>query len=175
MEPPRGGNLARNVPEDVLNIWNQADEKRSPAQWAMRFVWDKPEVGLILSGMNEILHIDENVEEAGKALPESLTEKETGLIDKVKEIYKSRMAVDCTNCQYCMPCPVGVDIPGCFNFLNTGAMFENMEYAKGQYKTFMTGDKKASTCIECGACEEKCPQHIEIRNMLKEVIKKFGE
>lgn len=175
MEPLRGGNLARNVPEDIMNIWNQADEKRSPAQWAMRFVWNKPEVGVILSGMNEIPHIDENVEEAGKALPESLTEKETVLIDKVKEIYKSRMAVDCTNCQYCMPCPVGVDIPGCFNFLNTGAMFENMKYAKGQYKTFITGDKKASTCIECGACEEKCPQHIEIRKMLKEVIKEFGQ
>ena len=175
MEPLRGGYLAKNVPEDIMKIWDQAEENRSPAQWAMRFLWDQPEVGLVLSGMNEISYIEENVEEAGKAHPQSLTKNEIGLIDQVKEIYKSRMAVDCTNCQYCMPCPVGVDIPGCFGFLNTGTMFEDMKYAKGQYKTFMTGDKKASTCIECGACEEKCPQHIQIREMLKKVVEEFGQ
>lgn len=175
MEPLRGGYLAKDVPDEIMDIWNQADEKRSPAQWAMSFLWNKPEVGLVLSGMNDISQIDENVEAAGKVQPGSLTEKDAGLIEQVKEIYKSRMAVNCTNCQYCMPCPVGVSIPGCFGFLNTGAMFEDMKYAKGQYKTFILKDNRASNCIECGVCEDKCPQNIDIRTMLKEVVKEFGD
>lgn len=175
MEPLRGGNLANNVPKDIMDIWKQADERKSPAQWAMRFIWDNPEIGIILSGMNDISQINENIEEAGKAYPQSLTEKEKNLISNVKEIYKSRMAVDCTNCQYCMPCPVGVNIPGCFKTLNTGSMYQNMAFAKSQYNTFILGDSRASKCIECGECEDKCPQHIEIRKMLKEVVKEFGE
>jgi hypothetical protein len=95
-------------------------------------------------------------------------------VDFLKD-YISRMAVDCTNCQYCMPCPVGVDIPACFSFLNTGSMFEDMKYAKGQYNIFLQGDKRASSCIECGECETKCPQHIEIRKELKKVVVEFGK
>jgi hypothetical protein len=173
MEPLRGGRLAKNVPDDIMKIWKQVDEKRSPAQWAMRFVWNHPEVGLLLSGMNEIAQIDENIEGADKAYPETLTDKESAAIDKVKEIYKSRMAVDCTYCQYCMPCPVGVSIPQIFDLLNTGHMFDDMENAKEQYNMFVKDENKASKCVECGECEDKCPQHIEIRKMLKEAVEEF--
>ncbi len=173
MEPLRGGRLANNVPSDIMEIWTQVDEKRSPAQWAMRFVWNHPEVGLLLSGMNEIAQIDENIEGADKAYPGTLTEKESATIDRVKEIYQSRMTVDCTYCQYCMPCPTNVDIPAIFDLMNTGHMYNDMENAKKQYTMFIKDENKASKCIDCGICENKCPQHIEIRKMLKEVVEEF--
>lgn len=175
MEPLRGGNLARNIPNDVKAVWDQADVKRSPAEWGFKFIWNQPEIGVVLSGMNEMRQIVENISTASNTEPNSLSKKEVNLIDEVKKIYKDRTVVDCTNCKYCMPCPFGVDIPGNFIHLNNASIYGDVERTKNIYNDFVKGEKRASNCRECGKCEEVCPQHINIRDMLKEVVKTFGE
>ncbi len=176
MEPLRGGSLVKNVPKDIKNVWNKADTKRTPAEWAFRFLWDHPEVSVVLSGMNDMEHIKENIENTEEAYPNSLTEKERELINEVKKIYKDRVVVNCTTCKYCMPCPVGVNIPECFTQLNNASMYNDVEGAKFHYTILLDKhDKKASNCIECGKCEEACPQNIPIREMLKKVVNTFEE
>jgi predicted aldo/keto reductase-like oxidoreductase len=176
MEPLRGGNLAGRVPEEVKAIWDEADVKRSPAEWALRWVWNRPEVSVVLSGMNEQEQVEENIRIAGEAYPDSLTEKELQLVARVEETYRRLMAVGCTGCAYCMPCPEGVNIPVCFELLNTKRMFKDKRADLG-YRIRTSGladsPSNASLCTECGSCEELCPQHLEIPELLKEVVAEF--
>lgn len=172
MEPLRGGNLSKQVPDDIKAIWDKADVKRSPAEWALKFIFNHPEVDVVLSGMNEMEHIEENIRNASETTPNSLTDKEIQLIENVKELYKSKIKVGCTKCAYCMPCPKGVDIPACFSLYNESSMFD-FDMAKLEYSKFVKKENKASVCIECGQCEEKCPQHLNIREKLKEVAELF--
>ena len=118
MEPLRGGNLTNPVPPAVKEIWDEAPTKRTAAEWALRWVWNHPEVTVVLSGMNEETHIEENLKVAGEAYPNSLTETELQLIKKVEQKYRELMKVGCTGCRYCMPCPSGVNIPLCFELYN---------------------------------------------------------
>ncbi|AVQ38591.1 aldo/keto reductase [Clostridium botulinum] len=173
MEPLRGGNLARIVPKDVKEIWNKAHIKRSPAQWGFRFLWNYPEITVVLSGMEKMAHIEENIKESNNGYANSLTEKELELIDRVKEIYISRIKVDCTNCRYCMPCPFGVNIPKNFKYLNMASIYSNVKKQKKKYVSYLNKNEKASNCRKCGKCEEACPQNIKIRNMLEEVARTF--
>ncbi|MBF0499751.1 MAG: aldo/keto reductase [Candidatus Riflebacteria bacterium] len=170
MEPLRGGSLANNVPPSVQKLWDNAPVHRSPAAWAFQHVWNHPEVSVALSGMNEEAQLTENLEIAQKAVPNSLSDAEKALIESVRKEYRSRIKVDCTACKYCMPCPAGVNIPGCFGMLNNLAMFENPDAVKFQYNVFL-GQGKASKCVQCGECAPKCPQHIPIPEKLKEVVK----
>lgn len=170
MEPLRGGKIAANVPADIQNVWDKADIKRSPAEWGLRFLWDQPEVSLILSGMTEMDHVIGNIKASEDAYPNCLTEKEKSLIEEVKGIYKSRMRVNCTNCRYCMPCPGGVNIPESFNQFNNAHLFNDIKGARNHYNNFVREYERASKCLECGKCEEQCPQHIPIRDMLKEAV-----
>lgn len=174
MEPLRGGNLARNVPDEVKAVYDKADVKRSPAEWCFRFVWNHPEVSLVLSGMNDMEHIKENIRISNDGYPNSLSEKEIAIINEVKEVYKSRTKVNCTSCKYCMPCPFGVNIPRNFALLNNASIYGNVEGVKQQYNSLDKEGKSAANCRECGRCEKACPQHIEIRKMLKEVVKTLG-
>ncbi|WP_099191268.1 aldo/keto reductase [Tepidibacter mesophilus] len=173
MEPLRGGSLGRNVPDDIQDVWDKADVKRSPAEWALRFLWDQPEVSVVLSGMNDMNHIDENIKTASDTYENSLTEKERRLIDEVKDIYLNRMVVNCTDCKYCMPCPAGVNIPRNFEILNGASMYNDVEHFKWMYSNFVGYKEKALHCVECGKCEEACPQHINIIDSLKSVTKLF--
>ncbi|EJO5347603.1 aldo/keto reductase [Clostridium botulinum] len=173
MEPLRGGNLARVVPKDIKKIWDEANIKRSPAAWALRFLWNHKEVTVVLSGMEEMDHIKENIKEANNGYVNSLTEKELELIDRVKEIYISRLKVDCTNCRYCMPCPFGVNIPKNFKYLNMASIYNDLKKQKKKYIGNLNKNEKASNCRKCGKCEEACPQNIKIRNMLEKVAKTF--
>jgi len=174
MEPLRGGVLAGNTPDDIAFIWNQSDIKRSSAEWALRFVWDHPEVSVVLSGMNQIKQIKENIESAEQAYPDSLTMGEKNLIDQVQDMYRKKMAVDCTQCRYCMPCPVGVDIPENFMHLNNAALFkDDFDDIKHLFNVYCGGQSHARNRVECGLCEPKCPQNIPIIKMLKEVVKTF--
>lgn len=173
MEPLRGGNLANVVPEDVNEIWNKADIKRTPVEWALRFLWNQPEIDIVLSGMTEMEHVTENIRIASEAYPNSLNNYELELIDEVKSIYKTRARVNCTGCQYCMPCPAGVNIPVNFSHLNNLAIYRHNSYAKYQYGAFVPESQKASNCVECGKCENDCPQNIPIREVLKEVSLNF--
>jgi hypothetical protein len=179
MEPLRGGTLTKKVPDEVQAIWNEADVKRSSAEWALRWIWNHPEVTVVLSGMNEEAHIEENLRIADKALPDSLTEKELMLISRVEAAYRMLTKAGCTGCRYCMPCPSGVDIPGCFEAYDTLKMFNETNHARFVYvRNFAwlhTEPAYASLCKECGKCAEKCPQHLPIPDLLKEVTREFED
>ena len=177
MEPLRGGNIAGNVPPDVQELWEEAETKRSPAEWALRWIWNHPEVTCVLSGMNEEAHIDENIEIANDSFPESLGENELQIVDSVRKKYLELMKIECTGCNYCMPCPSGVNIPSCFEFYNSAHMFGNHKRAKMMYLFFLSGavadPAYASMCEKCGECEEACPQNLAIQNTLENVADEF--
>ncbi|MFW5490668.1 MAG: aldo/keto reductase [Desulfovibrio sp.] len=177
MEPLRGGNLGLPTPPPaVAEIWDEAPIRRAPAEWGLRWVWNHPEVTVVLSGMNEEAHVQENMEIADEARPESLSAEEVALVDRAGKKYRELMAVGCTGCGYCMPCPMGVQIPSCFNFFNKLHMFGNPEESKRMYTNFVQGGILnrepgfASQCVECGECLEKCPQQIAIPEVLKQVV-----
>ena len=173
MEPLKGGRLAGTVPADVAAAWDSAETRRSPAQWALRWVWDQPQVSLLLSGMTTAEQVADNIATASAGEPGSLTEAERELVGTVREIYRSRIKADCTACKYCLPCPAGVDIPGVFARLNNASLYDDFEGAKAAYLEKVT--EKASACTQCGACIPKCPQNIEIPDVLREALVLFGE
>ena len=175
MEPLRGGKLASPVPPAVEEIWNEAPVKRTAAEWGLRWVWNHPEVTVVLSGMNEETHIEENLAVADKAYPNSLNEAELQLVKKVEQKYREIMKAGCTGCRYCMPCPEGVDIPACFDAYNNLHMFGNADETKFMYAVGLSGTLSggkpgfASQCVQCGQCLEKCPQHLDIPTILESV------
>lgn len=169
MEPLRGGYLVSSPP-DIQKRWDSAETKRSPVEWGLRYLWDYPEISVVLSGMSDIEQIKCNVKIAERGFPNSLTENEKKLIYKVRDIYRSKTRVNCTGCQYCMPCLSGVNISESFKYLNNAEMFNNVEGEKLLYSGL---EGKASNCTECGECEERCPQEISIREILKEIVKRF--
>jgi predicted aldo/keto reductase-like oxidoreductase len=176
MEPLRGGNLGLSTPPDAIGaIWNEARVRRTPAEWALRWVWNRPEVTVILSGMNEESHIRENIALADTAQANALTQEELDLVERVSQTYRELMKVGCTGCGYCMPCPAHVTIPICFEEYNRLHMFGAVEAGKFRYALRMSGDLVdgrpgyASQCVTCGACLEKCPQHIPIPDFLAQI------
>ncbi|HNS67414.1 MAG TPA: aldo/keto reductase [Mesotoga infera] len=173
MEPLRGGKLASNVREDILSIWRSTGIERSPAAWALRWVWNDPAVGVVLSGMSNMDQVKENIATAREALPDSLSASELAIVERVSEEYKKSIRVNCTGCNYCMPCPNGVAIPSCLEFFNDAYMFDSIEDHKNAYLRFIKEESRASNCIECGRCEELCPQGIPIIESLKEVAALF--
>ena len=169
MEPLRGGKLTKNPPDEVKAIWNLAEVKRTPAAWALKWIYNNPRITTVLSGMGKMEEVLENIEIAGTSLPNTLTQKEINLIDMVKEKYKTFTKIGCTSCGYCMPCPSGVAIPNNFNLYNEAFIYNNVEPSKFSYDRFMTDQSRASGCIDCGQCEGLCPQNLPIRVHLKEV------
>ncbi|MCL2688177.1 MAG: aldo/keto reductase [Methanobrevibacter sp.] len=170
MEPLRGGMLVDKLPKDGKKQIENFNIKRSPGEWALRWVWNHPDVKVVLSGMNKEEHIEENIKAASDALPNSLSNPEKEMLEKVKEEFKSKIKIECTNCAYCMPCPHGVDIPTCFSSYNDKSIFGGFK-PLAMY-VFATGDKSgAFKCTGCGACEKKCPQEIAIVEELKNVSK----
>jgi len=149
-------------------------------EWALRWVWNHPEVTVVLSGMNEEAHIEENLAIAGNALPDSLTKDELKCVEAAGRKYKTLMKVGCTGCGYCMPCPSEVAIPACFEVYNKMHMFGNLQEAKFLYAIRMSGifgaaSGYASQCVQCGECLEKCPQHIEIPEFLEMVAEELED
>ena len=173
MEPLKGGMLTKHVPE-VDKIWAESGSFRSPAGWGLQWVWDHPEVDVVLSGMTTMDQVKENLKYAETGRPGQLTAKDLALFEKVKEAYRSRIKVDCTRCDYCQPCPGGVNVSGCFNIYNNAFMYGDPGQLKMVYNMYMA-DGCASKCTECGECEEKCPQKLPIRDTLKDVVKLFGK
>lgn len=173
MEPLRGGKLATNVRDDILSIWTSSGIDRTPAAWALRWVWNDPDVGVVLSGMSTMDQVRENIETAREASPNSMSSSELAIVDRVREEYKKRIKVSCTGCSYCMPCPSGVAIPTCFDFFNDAYMFDSIEDHKKAYLRSVKKENRASLCVECGRCEELCPQNIPIIEQLKEVSSLF--
>ncbi|HTY53358.1 MAG TPA: aldo/keto reductase [Methanomicrobiales archaeon] len=179
MEPLRGGNLTKTMPPAIQEIWDEAPTKRTPAEWALRWVWNHPEVTVVLSGMNDEMHIRENLRVAGEAYPNSLTKAELQLVQRVEKKYRELMKVACTGCRYCMPCPSGVNIPLCFEEYNNLHLVDNPEGEKFMYAARLGGavalgePEFASLCVQCGECVEKCPQHLDIPTILESVVEEL--
>jgi len=171
MEPLRGGNLAAKAPDKVKARFAEYKEQRSPAFWALRWVWNHEEVSVVLSGMNVLDHVKENIEAAKMTTPNSMSEEEIKTVDDVKEIYSSLMKVPCTGCNYCMPCPFGVDIPGIFADYNNkyffGGQMARFQYIGREVGLFGMTKSSADLCTQCGKCEKHCPQSIQIRKELQ--------
>ena len=175
MEPLRGGRLVNNLPEKARKLFENYEIKRTPAEWAFRWLWNQPEVTCVLSGMNSVEMIEENVKNASTSEAGEFTAKEENLLKEVVKAINEKMKVGCTGCGYCMPCPKKVDIPGTFsayNKLHTDGKFTGLrEYIMC---TLLRKDStSASNCIECGKCEGHCPQKIEIRKELKNAKKEL--
>ncbi len=169
MEPLKGGKLANNLPEAAQRIFDQAEAKRTPADWALRWVLNHPEVSVALSGMNAMDQVTGNLKTASETQANSLSANEIEALDQVKRIFKKRIKVDCTTCGYCMPCPAGVDIPTCFTMYNNYHMFGSED----GYNRWLAPQQRASMCTECGTCETHCPQGISVRRELKNVCALF--
>ena len=176
MEPLRGGLLARkNL--SVEAVFNKSGKKWTPVEWALRFVWNHPGVSVVLSGMNSDTQVEENIRIANNAEPDSLSSFELMCIDEAKKVFAERLKVGCTGCGYCMPCPAGVNIPLCFSYYNDRYIYDDKSI-KFVYMGVLAGvdgtkPSYASLCKNCGKCERHCPQHIQIRNNLKNVSKEM--
>jgi len=173
MEPLRGGALARPIP-GAAELWASAGAERTPAEWGLAWLWDQPEVTVVLSGMSAMDQLDENLAHANLARPGSLSPVERAVYDDVRALYRDRAAVGCTRCGYCQPCPSGVDIPECFSHYNEAFVYGDTAGAKSGYHIFARYGGAASKCTECGECEERCPQGLPIRKYLKAVTELLG-
>ena len=172
MEPLRGGKLV-NLPDAARKLLKEDSHGYTPAELGLRWLWNQPGVTCVLSGMNSMDMVEENIKIASSATVGSFDEEDMQVVEGVKEIFREREKVGCTGCRYCMPCPRGVDIPGNFYYYNLMYM-ENKTSARFSYAQAMGLRLEpgfASQCVECGKCEKHCPQHLPIREKLKEADK----
>jgi len=165
MEPLRGGQLTKNVPPDVQKIWDSAPRKRTPADWALQWVWNHPEVSVVLSGMSTMEQVEQNIASANESGPATLTGEELGLIGCVRDRYQALSRIPCTDCRYCLPCPSGVNIPHVFEIYNDAMIYGDEQQAQMSY-SWLDKEERANVCVECGECLEKCPQQIDIPDWL---------
>ncbi len=173
MEPIRGGQLS-NPPEAVAALWESAPRKRTPAEWALQWVWNQPEVSLLLSGMSTMEQVQENVDSADRSAVGGLTVEELALVDRVRDAYRSLIPVPCTGCEYCQPCPSGVAIPRILEMYNEAVMYRSPDKGRLFY-SWLEPEQRADRCAECGECEEKCPQKIEVITWLKKAHQALGQ
>jgi len=179
MEPLRGGLLSGDVPAIHQHLID-APVRRTPSEWGLRWVWNHPEVTVALSGMSAMEQVRENLAIARQGVAGSLPPAELAVVEKMRDAFASRVKISCTGCRYCMPCENGVDIPSCFMYYNQAYSFEAKEKAAGVYSWALSGaftdgiPGYASCCLQCGECEEKCPQHLPIREYLQDVNDYFG-
>ncbi len=170
MEPLRGGKLVNLLPPEAKRLFAESPRGWTPAEWALRWLWDQPAVTCVLSGMNDLEMIEENCRIADEVQPGALTKEDFALLERVKTAIQQRVKAPCTGCGYCMPCPKGVDIPGAFRCYNE--MFtEHKRTGRREYWQVVGLRKEpafATQCVGCGKCESHCPQHLPIRALLKE-------
>ena len=175
MEPLRGGKLVNNLPQEALDAFASHPAGHTPAQWALRWLWDQKEVTCILSGMNSMEMLEDNIRTACTTQVGELGETEAQMYAQAVRAINAKMKVGCTGCGYCMPCPKGVDIPGTFAAYNR--LYSEGKFA-GLKEHFMCSAARqdstaAYNCVECGKCEKHCPQHIAIRKELKNAGKEL--
>ncbi len=161
MEPLLGGRLAK-PPESVAALYRQREEQRSPAEWALQWIWDQPEVATVLSGMSTMEQVEANLMAASRSAVGSLGPTAHEFISRLRAAYRDRMAVDCTKCNYCMPCPSGVNIPTNFELYNDAFLHDDAPGARFLYRLFLLPAAQAGACTACRECEEKCPQRIPV-------------
>jgi predicted aldo/keto reductase-like oxidoreductase len=178
MEPLKGGQLAGNMPDKVSEIWDKSEVKRTGADWAIRWVLNHPEITCVISGMNSMDQLRENLDITNDVLANSLAESELELYQEVKQVFIDLMKINCTTCGYCLPCPVGIDIPGCFDLYNEKYLFNDraagVRYILRMGGVFSSNPSHAGLCIDCGKCVKACPQKLEIPELLEEVSHDLG-
>lgn len=167
MEPLRGGTLASDLPDPVQDAFEDADADRPPVEWALQWLWDQPEVSTVLSGMSRLDQVRENVEIAAESGVGQFSVDDHATIERARDRFEALMAVDCTGCDYCTPCPTGVEIPRNFDLYNRIEMGDDPEAVLGEYDS-MDETARADACVACGECETACPQNLEIISLLEE-------
>ncbi len=165
MEPLKGGKLA-SAPKEINEIWGKSEIKRSNPEWALKYLYSLSGISVVLSGMSTLDQLKENIGLTSKA--DILGQEDLNLIEKAEKIYRSRTKVGCTSCNYCMPCPSGVEIPSIFELYNNKSIYGTINESKKSYKDFIATNKSALECIECGLCEKACPQNLSIIALLKD-------
>ncbi len=177
MEPLLGGKLAKNLPEKAVERFKETNSDISPAAWGFRWLYNQPEVTVVLSGMNEMEQLEDNSQIADTASVGMMTQEDINAIADVKAIFNASYKVHCTGCHYCMPCPAGVNIPACFTAYNTKYSISKTQAWIQYCMSTMLNDKPsyASMCKQCGKCEKHCPQNLPIRENLKQVSKEFED
>ncbi len=179
MEGIQGGNLAVPPPAAIQAIWDRAATPRTPAEWALQWLWNQPEVSVVLSGMSTMQQVTENLASARRSAPHSLSADELRLISRVRATMLDHGFIGCTGCRYCQPCPQGVAIPDILALYN--AYYTKRDDARHQqeilteYQTTIGPDRSAGRCAQCGACEAECPQHLPIRTLLARAARTFDE
>jgi predicted aldo/keto reductase-like oxidoreductase len=174
MEPLFGGTLA-NPPPSVRRIWETAGEVARPADLALRWVWNRPEVALVLSGMNTLEQVQQNIASAERAGVDTLTAAERDLVVRVRDEYQRLSPIPCTKCGYCLPCPSGVNIPVNFELYNQATVFQGSSQllCRNLYLN-LPAAARATACGRCGTCEERCPQHLAVADLLERTGEHFA-
>jgi uncharacterized protein len=168
MEPLLGGRLS-NPPAAIRQVIDSANVKQSPTDWALQWLWDQPEVTVVLSGMSTREQVEANLASAARARSHSFQPADYELIAALQQRYRERMVIRCTKCGYCMPCPNGVNIPGVFELYNEAFLHEDIPGAKFKYGIFIDETARADACITCHDCEDNCPQRIPIAEWMPKV------
>jgi hypothetical protein len=170
MEPVGGGRLSFTPPRGIQSLWKKTKMRRAPAELALLWVWNHPEVSVALSGMSTMQQVTENVKTANCSVPPTLNQEELRFVDQLTRKYKKLGFIGCTNCRYCMPCDEGVNIPEIIAFLNEYFIKREGEEVKTKYHERVKPGNQASRCVKCGKCEQKCPQQLPIRNILGRAV-----
>jgi hypothetical protein len=168
MEPLLGGRLA-DPPKDIREEMEKFPVQRKPAEWALQWLWDQPEVSVVLSGMGAMDQVEQNVQFADGSRVGVFGAAEQELIADVRAKYRARTVIPCTKCSYCMPCPNGVNIPTNFEYFNYAHLFDDTVGARFRYQVFLTAESRSGSCIECRSCEGLCPQKIPISEWMPKV------
>ena len=172
MEPLRGGRLVQNIPDEIQSLWDMAETKRTPVEWAFQYLYNRDDVDCVLSGMTSVEQVKENIKIA--STPDMISENDQELIREVARTYRTFLGNRCTRCGYCMPCPHGVDIINCLTEYNIAHMMGNPKASAMQYFSLIDEDSRADSCIDCGDCIPFCTQMLNIPEELQKVYEYFG-
>ncbi len=168
MEPLLGGRLA-HPPASIAQVIERSSARRSPSDWALQWLWDQPEVSVVLSGMSNLDQVNANLDSASRACSHSFQAADRQLIAELQQKYRERSAIPCTKCNYCMPCPNGVNIPANFEIYNEAFLHEDIPGARFKYQVFIQPPERANNCVACHDCEDHCPQKIPISDWMPKV------
>lgn len=173
MEPLLGGKLALDLPA-TRPLWQSASHTATPADWALQWLWNQPEVSVVLSGMSTLEQVEQNIASASASGVGTLTAADLALVDKVRAVINSLSPIPCTRCEYCLPCPNGVNIPRNFDAYNKALLYDALADSRNEYKYWISDKEKAELCIQCDECLSKCPQQIPISTWMPIVGEVLG-
>ncbi len=172
MEPLRGGRLVQNIPPEIQELWDSAEVKRTPVEWAMQYLWNRDDIDCVFSGMTSLEQVKQNVKIA--STEDIISENDQELIREVARTYRTFLGNSCTRCGYCMPCPHGVDIINCLTEYNIAHMMQNPKASAMQYFSLIDDDSRADSCVDCKECIPYCTQMLDIPAELQKVYEYFG-